>query len=89
MRAKRARAFDMKIHYHNRSRLPAEREQGATETVLLTAALADGRTILENAATEPEVVELALLLQRMGARIELQPDRRFVVYSHEDRVSMP
>jgi UDP-N-acetylglucosamine 1-carboxyvinyltransferase len=52
---------------------------GATETVLLTAALADGRTILENAATEPEVVELALFLQRMGARIELQPDRRFVV----------
>ncbi|MDQ4068290.1 MAG: UDP-N-acetylglucosamine 1-carboxyvinyltransferase [Actinomycetota bacterium] len=52
---------------------------GATETVLLTAALADGRTILENAAIEPEVVELALFLQRMGARIELRPDRRFVV----------
>ena len=52
---------------------------GATETVLLTAALAEGRTILENAAIEPEVVELALFLQRMGARIELQPDRRFVV----------
>ena len=52
---------------------------GATETVLLTAALAEGRTILENAATEPEVVELALFLQRMGARLELQPDRRFVI----------
>jgi len=52
---------------------------GATETVLLTAALAHGRTTLENAATEPEVVELALFLQRMGARIELQPDRRFVI----------
>src|SRR5436305_11278588 len=52
---------------------------GATETVLLTAALAEGRTVLENAAIEPEVVELALFLQRMGARIELQPDRRFVV----------
>ena len=52
---------------------------GATETVLLTAAVAEGRTILENAAIEPEVVELALLLQRMGARIELQPDRRFVI----------
>jgi UDP-N-acetylglucosamine 1-carboxyvinyltransferase len=52
---------------------------GATETVLLTAALAEGRTVLENAAVEPEVVELALFLQRMGARIELQPDRRFVV----------
>jgi UDP-N-acetylglucosamine 1-carboxyvinyltransferase len=52
---------------------------GATETILLTAVLAEGRTILENAAIEPEVVELALFLQRMGARIELQPDRRFVV----------
>lgn len=52
---------------------------GATETVLMTAALTEGRTILENAAIEPEVVELALFLQRMGARVELRPDRRFVV----------
>ncbi len=52
---------------------------GATETVLLTAVLAEGRTVLENSATEPEVIELALFLQRMGARIELRPDRRFVI----------
>src|SRR5205085_5917733 len=52
---------------------------GATETVLLTAVLAEGRTVLENAATEPEVIELALYLQRMGARLELRPDRRFVI----------
>jgi UDP-N-acetylglucosamine 1-carboxyvinyltransferase len=52
---------------------------GATETVLLTAALAEGRTILENAATETEVIELGLYLQRMGARIELRPDRRWVI----------
>jgi len=52
---------------------------GATETVLLTAALAEGRTVLENSAIEPEVIELALFLQRMGARIELRPDRRFVI----------
>src|SRR5262245_27589290 len=52
---------------------------GATETVLLTAVLAEGRTILENAATEPEVIELGLYLQRMGARLELRPDRRFVI----------
>ena len=52
---------------------------GATETVLLTAALAEGRTVLENSAVEPEVIELALFLQRMGARIELRPDRRFVI----------
>jgi len=52
---------------------------GATETVLLTAVKAEGRTTIENAAIEPEVVELALFLQRMGARIEMQPDRCFVV----------
>jgi len=52
---------------------------GATETVLLTAAMAEGRTVLNNAATEPEIIELALFLQRMGARIELSPGRRFVV----------
>lgn len=52
---------------------------GATETVLLTAALAEGRTVLNNAATEPEIIELALFLQRMGARVELTPGRRFVV----------
>jgi len=52
---------------------------GATETVLLTAVLAEGRTVLRNAATEPEVIELALFLQRMGAHIELSPDRRIVI----------
>ena len=52
---------------------------GATETILLSAVLAEGRTILENAATEPEVIELGLFLQRMGARLELRPDRRFVI----------
>ncbi len=51
----------------------------ATEAVLITAALAEGRTVLTGAATEPEVLELALFLQRMGARIQRQPGRRFVV----------
>lgn len=51
----------------------------ATETILLAAVLAEGRTLLDNAATEPEVVELALFLQRMGARIELRPDRRIII----------
>ncbi|MGI8493148.1 MAG: UDP-N-acetylglucosamine 1-carboxyvinyltransferase [Acidimicrobiales bacterium] len=52
---------------------------GATETVLLSGALAEGKTVIRNAATEPEVLELALLLQRMGARIELSPDRRILI----------
>ena len=52
---------------------------GATETVLLSAVLAEGRTVLRGAATEPEVIELALFLQRMGARIEMSPGRKFTV----------
>ena len=49
---------------------------GATETVLLAAVLAQGRTILHNAAIEPEVEELVGLLPRMGAIIERADGRR-------------
>lgn len=52
---------------------------GATETVLLAAVRAKGKTVIRNAATEPEIIELALFLQRMGARISFAPDRRIVV----------
>ncbi|NJD69682.1 MAG: UDP-N-acetylglucosamine 1-carboxyvinyltransferase [Candidatus Methylomirabilota bacterium] len=41
-----------------------------TENVMMAATLADGVTVLENAACEPEVIDLAALLNRMGARIE-------------------
>lgn len=41
-----------------------------TENLMMAAALADGETVLENAAREPEVVDLAEMLIRMGARIE-------------------
>ena len=40
-----------------------------TETLLMAACLAEGETIIENAAREPEVVDLADCLTRMGARI--------------------
>jgi len=40
-----------------------------TENLMMAAALADGETLLENAAREPEVVDLALFLNQMGARI--------------------
>ena len=42
---------------------------GGTENLLMAAALADGETILENAAREPEVVDLANFLNAMGAKI--------------------
>jgi len=41
-----------------------------TENLLMAAALADGETVLENAAREPEIPDLAELLIAMGARIE-------------------
>jgi UDP-N-acetylglucosamine 1-carboxyvinyltransferase len=40
-----------------------------TENLMMAAALADGRTVLENAAREPEVVDLANFLNSMGAKI--------------------
>lgn len=43
---------------------------GATENILMAASLADGETILKNAAREPEVCDLAYCLQAMGAKIE-------------------
>ena len=52
---------------------------GATETVLLSAVLAKGRTVLDGGALEPEVIELALFLQRMGAQIEMRPGRRYII----------
>jgi UDP-N-acetylglucosamine 1-carboxyvinyltransferase len=42
---------------------------GATETLMMAAALAEGETVIENAALEPEVVDLAGLLLAMGARV--------------------
>lgn len=41
-----------------------------TEDLLMAATLASGETVLENAAREPEVVDLAAMLTRMGAKIE-------------------
>ena len=43
---------------------------GATENLMMAAALANGTTVLENAAKEPEIVDLAGLLVRMGAKID-------------------
>ena len=45
---------------------------GATEQVLMTACLAQGRTTLRNAAVEPEVLDLIALLQSMGAVIAVE-----------------
>jgi UDP-N-acetylglucosamine 1-carboxyvinyltransferase len=46
------------------------RSVGATENLMMAAALAEGTTHLSNCAREPEIVDLALILTTMGARIE-------------------
>ncbi|MDR1886088.1 MAG: UDP-N-acetylglucosamine 1-carboxyvinyltransferase [Synergistaceae bacterium] len=43
---------------------------GATENVLMTAAMTPGESVIENAAREPEIVNLAQALRAMGARVE-------------------
>ena len=54
-----------------------------TENLLMAAALAEGETILENAAQEPEIVDLAELLIKMGARISGHGTERIVIQGVE------
>jgi UDP-N-acetylglucosamine 1-carboxyvinyltransferase len=50
-----------------------------TENLLITATLARGRTTIRNAAIEPEIMDLVIYLQKMGAIIDYKVDRTFVV----------
>ncbi|MEH6405470.1 MAG: UDP-N-acetylglucosamine 1-carboxyvinyltransferase [Sneathiella sp.] len=52
---------------------------GATQNILMAASLADGVTVLDNAAREPEITDLVHLLQKMGAQIEGEGTERLVV----------
>lgn len=52
---------------------------GTTENLIITATLAKGVTVIENAAIEPEIMDLIKFLQKMGAIIELKVDRKIVV----------
>jgi lactate dehydrogenase-like 2-hydroxyacid dehydrogenase len=72
--AKRARAFDMKIHYHNRSRLPAEREHGAIFHASAEDMLPHCDFLSINAPASPETTGFL-----NAARIALLPDGAIVV----------
>jgi UDP-N-acetylglucosamine 1-carboxyvinyltransferase len=50
-----------------------------TDNVLMAAVLADGTTVIEGAAQEPEVVDLANFLNKMGAKIEGAGTRRLII----------
>jgi len=43
---------------------------GATENIMMAAALAEGMTVIENAAEEPEIVDLANFINKMGGRVK-------------------
>jgi len=53
---------------------------GATENIMMAAVLASGTTVIQNAAQEPEIVDLANFLNAMGARIEGAGTNQIVVY---------
>lgn len=53
---------------------------GATENTILAAVTAKGTTIIKNAAIEPEIVDLILFLQKLGANITLDVDRTICIH---------
>jgi UDP-N-acetylglucosamine 1-carboxyvinyltransferase len=76
LRALGVQVDEQKLEFHQESRLAGavlffdEASVTATEHILLAACLADGTTTLRNAASEPHVRDLALMLRSMGAQIE-------------------
>lgn len=50
-----------------------------TENIMMAAVLAEGKTIIENAALEPEVVDLAVMLKKMGANIKGEGTHRIEI----------
>jgi UDP-N-acetylglucosamine 1-carboxyvinyltransferase len=55
---------------------------GATENLMMAAALAKGETVLHNAAREPEISDLAHLLAAMGAEISGEGSERIIIRGH-------
>jgi UDP-N-acetylglucosamine 1-carboxyvinyltransferase len=51
----------------------------ATENILITATLAKGTTVIKNAAIEPEIIDTILFLQKMGALIRVDADRKIII----------
>jgi UDP-N-acetylglucosamine 1-carboxyvinyltransferase len=61
---------------------------GGTENLMMAATLAKGTTVLENAAREPEIVDLARALQGMGARIEGEGTATITIEGVDDLTPM-
>jgi UDP-N-acetylglucosamine 1-carboxyvinyltransferase len=61
---------------------------GGTENILMAATLAEGITVLDNCAREPEVTDLAHLLVKMGARIEGIDTNQLTIHGVESLVGV-
>lgn len=59
---------------------------GATENILLTAVLAKGKTVIKNAAIEPEIANLIQMLAAMGAEISFAESQRIIAVSGVERL---
>ncbi len=62
---------------------------GATENLMMAATRAKGKTIIHNAACEPEIVDLAMFLTKMGAHIEGIGTPDYVIYGSEETFACP
>ena len=56
---------------------------GATETLIMAATLAKGKTIIENAAREPEIQDLCQMLNKMGAKIDGAGESTVIIHGVE------
>ena len=72
-----------KRHFQGNHYRFAKNSHTGTETLLCAAAVAQGVTILENAAVEPEVRDLIGFLNEMGARIKLIRPRTYEIYGNQ------
>lgn len=70
LRAKRLIGTDITLPYPS---------VGATENIIITASRAIGKTTIHNAAIEPEIMDLIMFLQKMGAIIDVRTDRTIVI----------
>ncbi len=57
---------------------------GATETLIMAASLAQGRTVIENAAREPEIQDLCQMLNKMGAKIYDSGKEKIIIDGVQD-----
>jgi len=56
---------------------------GATENIMLTSVFAEGKTIIKNAAMEPEIVDLQNFLNKMGAKIQGAGTNKIIIHGVE------